>query len=121
MDKTLCQRCFHYAACAAIDLSGAIGNPEMENEPCDHFIDAERVKIQDKANWIEKIFKYKYNGRVHVCYYCTHCNQFEHVDIYTYAEWDNYYSEHYRDNLKLPNFCNVCGSVIDGIIEDSGD
>lgn len=120
MNKTLCQRCFHYAACSEIDLSGAIGNPEMENEPCDHFVDAERVKIQDKANWREKIYQYS-DGNVHVCYYCTSCNKLERVKSYNKTEWDNYYSEHYRESIELPNFCNNCGSVIYGIVEDSGD
>lgn len=117
MDKTLCQKCFHYAACKEIDLSGTIGNPEMENEPCDHFIDSERVKIQDKANWREVINQYI--DTVHICYYCTNCNQLEKVRGYTSYEWANYYNEHHRDELKLPKFCGECGAVIGDIVEDS--
>lgn len=120
MSKTLCQRCFHYAACEAIDVTGSIGNTEMENTPCDHFIDADRVKIQDKAKWLEVVKAYS-DGEVHVCYYCTVCNKLEHVSIYNKAVWDNYYSDHYRDDLRLPKFCKVCGSATDDIVEDSGD
>lgn len=115
MSKTLCQRCFHYAACGEIDLSGAIGNPEMENQPCDHFIDAERVKIEDKAYWSERVRQYS-DGDVHVCYYCTSCNKLERVKTYKKSEWENYYFEHYRENIELPRFCNNCGSAIGGVV-----
>lgn len=119
MDKTLCQRCFHYAACKEIDLSGFIGDPVMENNHCDHFIDSERVKIQDKANWIEKI--HSYSDNVHVCYYCSSCNRLEKVKGYTKTEWSDYYSEHYRGSIELPNFCCACGSAIAGVVEDPCD
>lgn len=120
MEKTLCQKCFHYNACDAIDVSGAIGNPECENLPCDHFIDAERVKIQDKANWIEEVKRWG-DGTACICYYCTHCGQQEHVKIFKEPEWEAYYSEHYRDGLELPKFCKDCGSEIGGIVEHPGD
>ena len=120
MSKTLCQRCFHYTACEAMDLSGYIGNPDMENIPCDDFIDADRVKIQDKANWLEKVKWYR-DGDVHVCYYCTHCSFLRKVKSYNKYEWENYYSEHYRDAIELPKFCEECGSVMDGIVEPSGE
>ena len=120
MEKTLCQKCFHYEACKEIDLSGTLGNPELENEPCVHFIDAERVKIEDRANWREKINHWS-DGQVCVDYYCTNCNQLEKVKIFNKGEWENYYQEHYREVIKLPNFCKVCGSVMGGIVEDPGD
>ena len=120
MYKTLCQRCFHYAACEAMDVTGAIGNPEMENTPCDHFIDADRVKIQDKANWREQVDRYS-DGSAYVCYYCTCCGKLRKVKGYKKHEWENYYSEHYRDEIELPKFCEMCRAVTDGIVEDSGD
>lgn len=120
MDKTLCQRCFHYEACKDIDLSGAMGNPEMENFPCRHFVDVERVKIQDKANWREKINRWG-DGQVCVNYYCTSCGQLERVKIFSKGEWENYYNEHYREVIELPKFCKVCGAIIGGIVEDHRD
>ena len=114
MEKTLCQRCFHYAACCAIDLSGTLGNPECENTKCENFVDSEKVKIQDKANWIESITDYK---DVHVCYHCSNCGQLERVKIYNKKQWDEYYKDHYREDVELPNFCKVCGSVMNGIVE----
>ena len=114
MDKTLCQKCFHYAACKEIDLSGAIGNPEMENEPCDHFIDAERVKIQDKAQWVESVSVY--SDSAYVNYNCSCCNYLGKVKRYNKSDWENYFSEHYRDDLKLYKFCEGCGSVMDILV-----
>ena len=117
MEKTLCQRCFHYAACCAIDLTGFMGNPEYENTECENFIDSERVKIEDKANWIESIANY--NG-VHICYYCSNCGRLECVKIYKKSEWEEYYKDHYRDVIELPKFCKECGSVMNGIVEKPG-
>ena len=117
MEKTLCQRCFHYNACCAIDLTGALGNPEHENIECEHFIDSDRVKIQDTAYWSEHIKTYTGND-IYIFYYCSHCGQKESVKIYSLAEWDEYYSEHYREKVKLPEFCKVCGSVMTGIFRN---
>jgi ssDNA-binding Zn-finger/Zn-ribbon topoisomerase 1 len=103
-----------------MDVTGWIGDPEKENTPCDDFIDAERVKIQDKANWLETVHKYS-SGDVHVCHYCTKCGELRKVKSYDKAEWENYYSEHYRDGVKLPSFCENCGSVMEGIMKPSGD
>jgi ssDNA-binding Zn-finger/Zn-ribbon topoisomerase 1 len=103
-----------------MDVTGYIGNPETENKPCDDFIDAERVKIQDKANWLEKVKTYG-AGDVYICYNCTNCNQREYVKIYKRSDWENYYSQHYRDGIELPNFCKECGSVMGGIVKDPGD
>lgn len=115
MEKTLCQRCFHYSACCAIDLSGTLGNPECENTECENFVDSEKVKIQDKAKWVVSVGKYKED--VHVCYHCSNCDQLESVKIYKKVEWEDYYKDHYRDSIELPKFCKVCGSAIDGIVE----
>lgn len=115
MEKTLCQRCFHYSACCAIDLSGTLGNPEYENTECENFVDSERVKIQDKAKWVISVGKYKED--VHVCYHCSNCGQLERVKIYNKKQWDEYYKDHYREDVELPNFCKVCGSAMDGIVE----
>lgn len=114
MEKTLCQRCFHYSACCAIDLSGTLGNPEYENTECENFVDSEKVKIQDKAHWVVSVASYK---AVHVCYYCSNCGQLERVKLYEKAEWENYYKDHYLDNIELPKFCKVCGSAMNGIVE----
>ena len=114
MEKTLCQRCFHYAACCAIDLSGALGNPEYENTECENFVDSEKVKIQDKAKWVVTVDKYT---DVHVCYYCSNCGKLKRVKIYNKIQWDEYFKDHYREDVELPKFCEVCGSVMDGIVE----
>lgn len=117
MEKTLCQKCFHYEACTAIDLSGTVGNPEYENEPCGYFVDADKVLIQEKANWIEKVERWS-DGHACVKYNCSRCEQREKVRIYEEKEWENYYSEHYRDGVEMPNFCKVCGSAMNGIVEE---
>lgn len=115
MEKTMCQKCFHYEACCAIDLSGALGNPESENMECEHFIDAERVKIQDKACWREELKTYS-GVDIYITYYCSHCGQMERVKTYKVKEWDGYYSEHYRETVELPGFCKKCGSIVEGIV-----
>ena len=114
MEKTLCQRCFHYSACCAIDLSGTLGNPEYENTECENFVDSEKVKIKDKEKWIESIVYYK---DAHILYHCSNCGQLERVKIYNKKQWDEYYKDHYREDVELPKFCKVCGSVMDGIVE----
>ena len=114
MEKTLCQRCFHYAACCAIDLIGTLGNPECENTECENFVDSEQVKIQDKAKWVVSVASYK---NIHVRYYCSNCGQLEHVKIYNKKQWNEYYKDHYREDVELPKFCKVCGSVMDGTVE----
>ena len=113
MEKTLCQRCFHYSACCAIDLSGALGNPEYENTECENFVDSEKVKIQDKAKWVVSVDKYK--EYVHVCYCCSNCGQLERAKIYNKKQWDEYYKDHYLEDVELTEFCKVCGSAMDGI------
>lgn len=122
MEKTLCHKCFHYNACMTIDLSGTVGNPECENQPCEHYIDSELIKIQEKANWILKVSQYS-DANVFVEYRCSHCNNMKTIKHYGGKEWDEYYSEHYRDNenTKLPNFCEVCGSEVNGVVKDSDD
>lgn len=116
MGKSICESCFHYAACSAIDVTGVVGNPkcEPENLFCEHFIHRDRVKIQDKAHWIEDIKRYN-DGDVFVTYFCSHCNQMEYVKSYKGKEWDDYYRERYRDNIELSNFCRKCGSVVECI------
>lgn len=115
MEKTKCQRCFHYDACCAIDLTGALGNPEAENTECEYFVDSERVKIQDKAHWREEFSRCS-NDNIGLRYYCSHCNWFETIKMYKSKEWDDYYSERYRDSLELPKFCKQCGSIVEGIV-----
>ena len=114
MEKTLCQRCFHYSACCAIDLSGTLGNPECENTECENFVDSEKVKIQDKAKWIVSV-EY-YGDYTHVCYCCSNCGQLEIVKIYNKKQWDEYYKDHYLEYVELTEFCKVCGSVMNGIV-----
>ena len=116
MQKTLCNSCFHYDACLAIDLSGCLGNPEYEKWECDYYVDRERVKIQDKANWLERITTYS-SKDTHVTYHCSHCNDPHKVKIFKEKEWDAYYREHYREAVNLPKFCKVCGSVMGEIVE----
>ena len=115
MDKTLCQKCFHYEACCEIDLSGSMGHPESENEPCDHFIDSDRVKIQDKANWIEEVKVY--GEYVHICYHCSSCDNFWKVKGYDRKPWDDYFHEHYQEERNVPEYCEMCGSEMVGIIQ----
>ena len=117
MEKTMCQRCFHYNACCAIDLTGALGNPEHENVECEHFVDSERVKIQDKAHWVEQIKRYS-SEDVYITFYCSHCHKNERVKIYNKDEWNAYYSEHYLERVDLPEFCNKCGSIVSGICKE---
>ena len=113
MEKTLCQKCFHYEACKAIDLSGALGDPQCENIPCMHYIDSDRVKIQDQAEWVENVRQYP-DGDVHVTYRCSHCGNLGGIKAYGNKEWTNYYLEHYRDYVELSGFCKKCGSVMKG-------
>ena len=120
MEKTLCQKCFHYNACVAIDLSGFLGNPERENDPCEHFIDSERVKIQDRANWVERVHRYS-DGDVSVTHHCSHCGDLGRVKMYKSKEWSDYYSEHYRNNIELDEYCKKCGSVMSILVEASDD
>ena len=72
------------------------------------------MKIQDKANWIESIDYYK---DVHILYHCSNCGQLERVKIYNKKQWDEYYKDHYREDVELPKFCKVCGSAMEGIVE----
>jgi hypothetical protein len=116
MQKTLCNSCFHYEACCAIDLSGCLGNPECENWECDHYLDSERVKIQGKANRLERINIYS-NGDTCVSYHCSCCKELHGIKIFKEKEWDAYYREHYREAVELPKFCKVCGSVMGEIVE----
>ena len=120
MDHSICERCFHYAACSAIDVTGSVGNPEnnSENEICEHFVPAAMVKIQAKGYWAEHIRRY-YDGDVSCTYACSHCKTTERVKMYTSAEWEDYFSQHYRDNLKLPKYCKNCGCIIEDILTES--
>lgn len=117
MEKTMCQKCYHYEACKAIDLTGAVvsPNPEVENESCLHFIDADLVKIQEKAKWKKRITRYN-DGDVHVTYRCSKCNDLSRVKCYKQAEWDGYFSNHYHEHIELPQYCSCCGSVVNGVI-----
>jgi hypothetical protein len=119
MKKSICERCFHYDACSAVDVTGVVGNPECEpeNQLCDYFIDRDRVKIQDKAHWIEEVKQYKKDGEVFITHYCSHCNRVEKVRSYSNNDWKNYYNERYREGLELSNFCRTCGSIVEGIFE----
>jgi hypothetical protein len=119
MKKSICEKCFHFDACKEIDVTGAVGNPEceIENQFCYHFIDRDRVKIEDKAHWIEKHKRYS-DGDVHLTHHCSYCGQLERVKCYNGKEWNDYYHEHYRDTIELPRFCKICGSVVQDIFEE---
>lgn len=117
METTQCQRCFHYGACKAIDLSGTVGNPEYENQPCEHYIDSELIEIREKTKWIRNIKRYS-DGDVYVDYKCAHCGNMRRVRSFKNKEWDDYYHEHHRDNedAELPKYCEVCGSALNGVM-----
>lgn len=117
MTKSVCEKCFHYAACSEIDVTGTVNNPEYV-EPCEHFIDNDEVKIQKRAHWIEKIHTYDGGNTKHICYRCSECNNLEKVRGFTGKRWNDYFKDHHREDLELPKFCNVCGSVVDGIFEE---
>lgn len=117
MDHSICERCFHYAACSAIDVTGSVGNPDnhSENEICGHFVPAGMVKIQPKGFWTEHVRRYS-DGDVGITYKCSHCNNLEKVKMFKKVEWDDYFSQHHHDGLELPKYCRNCGSIIEGIV-----
>lgn len=119
MNNSICENCFHYAACMDIDITGSVGNPECnpENENCMHFISKDSIKIQPRAYWVEKIREYS-DGDITLTYRCCCCNNLEKVKIYKPAEWNNYFSKHYREELDLPIYCKNCGSIVMDIVCD---
>lgn len=119
MNNSICENCFHYAACMDIDVTGSVGNPDCnpENETCMHFISKDLIKIQPKAYWVEHLRTY-YDGDVSITYRCSCCNNLEKIKLYKLVEWDEYFSKHHHEGLELPNYCNNCGSIVTDIVRD---
>lgn len=121
MNHTPCNKCFHFAACSEIDLTGAVGSPTAENLQCDHFIDAERVAIRDKAKWVEKKKQYRPDADVFVNYHCSRCGYNERTKLYSDKAWNEYHKDHYLEDISmddLANFCKICGSEMIDIVEE---
>ena len=121
MQHTPCNKCFHFAACSEIDLTGSVGNHAAENIPCDHFVDAERIAIRDKAKWIAKKKQYRHSSDMFVSYHCSHCGYGERTTLYTEKAWNEYHKDHYLEDITmndLADFCKRCGSEMVDIVAE---
>lgn len=108
-----CINCYHYEACASVDVTGFVTDREKENkEACEHFLNQEDVR--PTAHWVRKVYRLPWSPNVRVDYECSRCNC-THERVYTQElipknVWDDYLHEHWMPGNEMYPFCHGCGA-----------
>lgn len=111
-----CVNCYHYQACASVDVTGYVTDREKGPEDvCDYFLSPEDVN--PVAYWVRKVRKYKWSKNVRGQYECSRCNAacervYTH-DIMPVTLWNEYLADHWMPESGLPQFCSNCGAAMD--------
>ena len=111
-----CINCYHYQACASVDVTGYVTDREKTSEEvCDHFITPEDVT--PVSHWVRTVRKHLWSDKVRVQYECPRCNaKSERVytyDIFPVSAWNEYHADHWMPSYDLPRFCSGCGTEMD--------
>lgn len=111
-----CANCYHYQACASVDVTGYVADREKSpEEACEHFLNPEDVRRT--AHWTRQVCRSQISSYVRVRYVCTRCGaECERVytnDIFQSPLWDDYQSEHWMPGKDLQKFCHGCGAEMD--------
>lgn len=107
-----CINCYHYDACASVDVTGYVADFEHEEE-CEHFKTAEDV--HPTAHWVRVVTDYG-SGRIYVEYRCTGCGVASRESLESFAPeaWYGYFKDRYdSENKGLHRYCPVCGAEMD--------
>jgi predicted RNA-binding Zn-ribbon protein involved in translation (DUF1610 family) len=103
-----CINCFHYNACASVDLTGYVTDVEHEDYICEHFITPEEVHPVARA--VESISDYGHDD-IFVNLLCPNCHELLAIKSYLRKDWDNYFKD--KHSLKYSrNYCPKCGTMI---------
>lgn len=108
-----CEKCYHYQACASIDVTGYVNGIEKDHQDvCEYFLNPKDVK--PTSHWEREVFKYPYSKNVRVSYVCHRCRSMaERVythDFFLIDLWNDYQADHWMPGNDLPHFCSGCGS-----------
>lgn len=103
-----CVNCFHYNACAGVDVTGYVADIDHEDYPCEHFITPEEVHPVARA--VESISDY---GRddIFVNLHCPNCRELLGVKSYIRKDWDDYFKDKHSFKYSK-NYCPECGIMI---------
>lgn len=106
-----CINCFHYNACAGVDVTGYVADIEHEDYPCEHYITPEEVHPVAWA--VERVEDYITPAcdDVFVRLHCSNCDCLIAIKSYKREDWDKYFKDHHslRYDKKC---CPGCGAVI---------
>lgn len=112
-----CVNCYHYQACAGVDVTGYVTDREKvsEHEVCEHFLNPEDVR--PKAHWVRRVRPFISSKDVIVYYVCSRCGC-EHERVYTKdiiakTLWDEYLNDHWMPKNDMHPFCHNCGSEME--------
>lgn len=104
-----CINCFHYAACASVDVTGYVRDAEQDVDICEHFIREE--DIHPIVDLVEIIRDYGSDSDIFVLGVCPNCHNKIYIKSYKRKDWDEYYKEHHSIDC-LDKYCSECGAKI---------
>lgn len=106
-----CINCYHYDACASVDVTGYVADFEHEDE-CEHFKTAEDV--HPTAHWVRTVKDYGHGEHIFVEYKCSRCGKAIALKSFTPKEWYGYFKDNYVVNPEyLHKYCPECGAKMD--------
>lgn len=106
-----CINCFHYNACASVDLTGYVTDVEHEDSPCEHFITPEEVHPVARAVEIVKDYSSLTSSDIFVDLRCSNCDELLAIKSYKSKDWNDYFKNNH--SLKYDKkCCPGCGAVI---------
>ena len=111
-----CVNCYHYRACASVDVTGYVTDLERDSEEtCEHFLNPEDVRRT--AHWARDVHSYSWSDQVRVRYICSRCGaecETTYSSDFIYKSyWYDYQREHWMPRCNLPHFCHGCGAEMD--------
>lgn len=106
-----CINCFHYDACASVDVTGYVADIEHEIYACEHFITHEEVHPIAKAVEIVNDYSSLLCSDIFVDLRCSNCNKMLNIKSYKVKEWNDYFKDHH--SLRYDDkCCPGCGAII---------